>query len=139
MSSLSRRNFLVGTGAMAAVGAIGLAGCQQGGGDKPAPEPAPPPVDPSVTLTCLPPRGEVEPPEVFAPNPRPTDMSKVKWATYWNSKLNGFMFLDEISRLVGEKYGNPALSWNGGFEINDQQVQEMVDAGVEAVLYGFGD
>ena len=135
---LSRRNFLVGTGAMAAVGAIGLAGCQQEeGGNDPAPDPTP--VDTSVTLTCLNPRGEVEPPAVFAPNPRPTDMRTVKWATYWNSKLNGFLFLDEISRLVGEQYGNPALSWNGGFEINDQQVQEMVDAGVEAVLYGFGD
>ena len=135
MSSLSRRNFLVGTGAMAAVGAIGLAGCQKEdeGGNTPTP------ADTSVTLTCLNPRGEVEPPEVFVPNPRPTDMRTVKWATYWNSKLNGFMFLDEISRLVGVEYGNPALSWNGGFEINDQQVQEMVDAGVEAVLYGFGD
>ena len=136
MERLSRRNFLVGTGAMAAAGAMGLAGCTNGGGGT---TPEPTPVDTSVTLTCLNPRGEIEPPEVFAPNPRPTDMKTVKWATYWNSKLNGFMFLDEISRLVGEQYGNPALSWNGGFEISDSQVQEMVDAGVEAVLYGFGD
>ena len=131
---------MVGTSAVAAGAALGLAGCTNGGGSSDGgTTPDPTPVDTSVTLTCINPRGEVEPPAVFAPNPRPTDMSTVKWATYWNSKLNGFLFLDEISRLVGEKYGNPALSWNGGFEISDSQVQEMVDAGVEAVLYGFGD
>ena len=133
---LSRRNFLVGTGAMAAAGAIGLAGCSTNGGNA---NTDPEPVDTSVTLTCVNPRGEVEPPAPFAPNPRPTDMKTVKWATYWNSKLNGFMFLDRISWHVEQDYGNPALQWNGGFEISDSQVQEMVDAGVEAVLYGFGD
>lgn len=135
--ALSRRNFLVGAGALTAAGAIGLTACSQDNGGTTTDDTTQETT--TVTLTCVNPRGEIEPPEVFAPNPRPTDMSTVKWATYWNSKLNGFLFLDEISRLVGEQYGNPALSWNGGFEISDEQVQEMVDAGVEAVLYGFGD
>ena len=94
---------------------------------------------PGVTLTVLNPRGEIEPPPVFAPRPRIADLSGKTIGIYWNGKAGGNYFWNVIEQALKARIpGATVLRYNGAYDIGDALAAKMARE-VDAFFYGVGD
>jgi hypothetical protein len=85
------------------------------------------------------PRGEIEPPPVTGISARVQKLEGKKIGLYDNGKAGFAEFLNEIERLLKEKY--PAITvlrYNGAFDIGDALAQKVASE-VDAFIYGSAD
>ena len=92
-----------------------------------------------VILEVLNPRGEIEPPPVSGISARVKKLEGKKIGLYDNGKAGFAEFLDEIERLLQEKYPTiMVLRYNGAFDIGDVLARKVASE-VDAVIYGSAD
>ncbi len=97
------------------------------------------PVNAPVILEVLNPRGEIEPPPVAGISPRVQKLDSKKIGLYDNGKAGFAEFLDEIERLLKEKYPTiTVLRYNGAFDIGDVLARKVASE-VDAFIYGSAD
>ena len=93
----------------------------------------------AVVLEVLNPRGEIEPPPVLGISPRLKDLDGKKIGLYDNGKAGFAEFLDEIERLLKERYSDiTVLRYNGAFDLGDKLAGKMASE-VDAFIYGSAD
>jgi len=92
-----------------------------------------------VILEVLNPRGEIEPPPVSGISARVQKLEGRTLGLYDNGKAGFAEFLDEIERLLRERYSTiTILRYNGAFDIGDVQARKMASE-VDAFIYGSAD
>ena len=92
-----------------------------------------------VILEVLNPRGEIEPPPVSGISARVRTLEGKKIGLYDNGKAGFAEFLNEIERLLKERYPTiTVLRYNGAFDIGDVLARKMVSE-VDAFIYGSAD
>ena len=97
------------------------------------------PANTPVILEVLNPRGEIEPPQVSGISARVRTLEDKKIGLYDNGKAGFAEFLDEIERLLKERY--PAITvlrYNGAFDIGDALARKVASE-VDAFIYGSAD
>ena len=93
----------------------------------------------AVALEVLNPRGEIEPTPVRGISPRLKDLDGKKIGLYDNGKTGFAEFLDEIERLLKERYSDiTVLRYNGAFDLGDKMAGEIASE-VDAFIYGSAD
>jgi len=97
------------------------------------------PANAPVILEVLNPRGEIEPPPVSGISPRVQKLEGKKIGLYDNGKAGFAEFLDEIEKLLQEKYPTiTVLRYNGAFDIGDVLARKVASE-VDAFIYGSAD
>jgi hypothetical protein len=97
------------------------------------------PANAQVILEVLNPRGEIEPPPVSGISARVRNLEGKKIGLYDNGKAGFAEFLDEIERLLKERYPTiTVLRYNGAFDIGDVLARKMASE-VDAFIYGSAD
>ena len=92
-----------------------------------------------VILEVLNPRGEIEPPPVSGISPRIRSLEGKKIGLYDNGKAGFAEFLNEIERLLKERYPTiTVLRYNGAFDIGDDLARKVASA-ADAFIYGSAD
>lgn len=120
-----RYNAWIATLISAAVLCAGLSACS--------------PTSSQVSLTVLNPRGEIEPPEILAPQPRIPDPAGKRIGLYWNGKAGGDLFWNVVERLFKERLPKTAvLRYEGAYDLGDALASKIAGE-VDAFLYGVGD
>lgn len=100
---------------------------------------ASPPDNVPVILEVLNPRGEIEPPPVSGISARVQKLEGKKIGLYDNGKAGFAEFLDEIERLLKERYPTiTVLRYNGAFDIGDVLARKVASE-VDAFIYGSAD
>ncbi len=97
------------------------------------------PASAPVILEVLNPRGEIEPPPVSGISARVQTLEGKKIGLYDNGKAGFAEFLNEIERLLQERY--PAITvlrYNGAFDIGDVLARKVASE-VDAFIYGSAD
>ncbi len=96
----------------------------------------------TVELTLLNPRGVIEPPPIFAPAPRVTDLAGKKIALIHNMKQGANTFLDAVEELLKVKYPTATLLRQFTTTINLAKEPEFYDEvakACDAFIFGSGD
>ena len=97
------------------------------------------PANAPVTLEVLNPRGEIEPPPVSGISARIQNLDGKKIGLYDNGKAGFAEFLDEIEKLLKERYrAITVLRYNGAFDIGDVLARKVASE-VDAFIYGSAD
>ncbi len=97
------------------------------------------PANARVILEVLNPRGEIEPPPVSGISARVQELNGKKIGLYDNGKDGFAEFLNEIERLLKQRYPNIAiLRYNGAFDIGNVLARKMASE-VDAFIYGSAD
>jgi hypothetical protein len=92
-----------------------------------------------VILEVLNPRGEIEPPPVSGISPRIQSMEGKKIGLYDNGKAGFAEFLNEIEKLLKERYPTiTVMRYNGAFDIGDNLARKVASE-VDAFIYGSAD
>jgi hypothetical protein len=92
-----------------------------------------------VILEVLNPRGEIEPPPVYGISARVEKLDGKKIGLYDNGKAGFAEFLNEIERLLKEKYPTiTVLRYHGAFDIGDALAQKVASE-VDVFIYGSAD
>jgi len=95
-----------------------------------------------VELRVLNPRGEIEPPRIFAPAPRVADLAGKKIALIHNQKAGASTFLDAVEELLREKYPTATFLRDFTTTINLAKEPEFYDEvakSCDAFVFGSGD
>jgi hypothetical protein len=93
----------------------------------------------AVVLEVLNPRGEIEPPPVSGISVRVRNLEGKKIGLYDNGKAGFAEFLDEIERLLKERYPTiTVLRYHGAFDIGDVLARKMASE-VDTFIYGSAD
>ena len=97
------------------------------------------PANAPVILEVLNPRGEIEPPPVSGISARIRNLEGKKIGLYDNGKAGFAEFLDEIERLLKERYPTiTVLRYNGAFDIGDALARKVASE-VDTFIYGSAD
>ena len=97
------------------------------------------PASAPVILEVLNPRGEIEPPPVSGISPRIQSLEGKKIGLYDNGKAGFAEFLDEIEKLLKDRYSTiTVLRYNGAFDIGDNLARKVASE-VDAFIYGSAD
>ena len=97
------------------------------------------PANAPVILEVLNPRGEIEPPPVSGISARIRNLEGKKIGLYDNGKAGFAEFLNEIERLLRERYPTVSvLRYNGAFDIGDVLARKVASE-VDAFIYGSAD
>ena len=96
----------------------------------------------NIELKVVNPRGEIEPPPIFAPAPRLDDLTGKKVALVHNMKSGANTFLDAVEELLHVKY--PTVEFVKGYTttINLAKEPEFYDEvarSCDAFVFGSGD
>ncbi len=92
-----------------------------------------------ITLELLNPRGEIEPPPVFAPAPRVADLAGKKIGLYSNGKQGVDNLYTVIEELLKQKYPDVKTTrLTGAFEIRDDEASAWASE-VDTFIYAVGD
>jgi hypothetical protein len=92
-----------------------------------------------VELELLSPRGEIEPPPVYAPNRRVGDLSGKRIGLYSNGKPGMDNFYSVLAELLKEKFPTATTTvLRGAFEIRDEDAKAWVSQ-IDAFVYAVGD
>jgi hypothetical protein len=82
--------------------------------------------DESVSLEVLNPRGEIEPPPVYYPSPRLSDLTGKRILMYSNGKHGVNFLFDGLESLLKERFGGITVTrLSGGFEIKDDAMESV--------------
>jgi hypothetical protein len=93
----------------------------------------------AATLTVMNPRGEITPPPVAPPSARIANLAGKKLAIYWNGKMGGDNFWNNVEALVKEKLPDTViLRYNGPFDLSDAQAAKIAKE-ADVFFYGVGD
>ena len=93
----------------------------------------------TVELELLNPRGEIEPPPIFTPAPRVTDLAGKKIGLYWNGKQGVDNFYTILEELLKEKFPTATTTLlRGAFEIRDEDANAWLPE-IDTFVYGVGD
>lgn len=96
----------------------------------------------TVELKLLNPRGVIEPPPIFAPAPRVTDLAGKKIALIHNQKAGANTFLDAVEELLKVKYPTATFLRQFTTTINLAKEPEFYDEvakACDAFIFGSGD
>ncbi len=92
-----------------------------------------------VELELLSPRGEIEPPPVYAPNRRVEDLAGKRIGLYSNGKPGMDNFYSVLAELLKKRYPTATTTvLRGAFEIRDEEAKAWVSQ-IDAFIYGVGD
>jgi len=96
----------------------------------------------NVELKVVNPRGDIEPPPIFAPAPRLDDLTGKKVALVHNMKSGANTFLDAVEELLHAKF--PTVEFVKGYTttINLAKEPEFYDEvakSCDAFVFGSGD
>jgi len=96
----------------------------------------------NIELKVVNPRGEIEPPPIFAPAPRLDDLAGKKIALVHNMKSGADTFLDAVEELLQKKY--PDIEFIKGYTtaINLAKEPEFYDEvaqKADGFIFGSGD
>ena len=96
----------------------------------------------NIELKVVNPRGDIEPPPIFAPAPRLGDLAGKKVALVHNMKSGANTFLDAVEELLHAKY--PTVEFVKGYTttINLAKEPEFYDdvaRSCDAFVFGSGD
>ena len=93
----------------------------------------------TVELELLNPRGEIEPPPIFTPAPRVTDLAGKKIGLYWNSKQGVDNFYTVLEELLKNRYPTATTTLlRGAFVIKDEDAEAWAPE-IDTFVYGVGD
>ena len=95
-----------------------------------------------VELKLLNPRGEIEPPPIFAPAHRVADLAGKKIALIHNLKAGANTFLDAVEELLKAKYPTATFLKQFTTTINLAKEPEFYDEvaqSCDAFIFGSGD
>ena len=96
----------------------------------------------NIELKVVNPRGEIEPPPIFAPAPRLDTLSGKKIALVHNNKSGADTFLDAVEELLLKKY--PDIEFIKGYTTNPNLAREPefydeVAGKADGFIFGSGD
>ena len=92
-----------------------------------------------VSLQLMNPRGEIEPPPVYIPSPRLSDLEGKNIGLYSNGKQGVDHFFTAIEELLKKRYPDITTKrLTGAFEIRDEEVNDFV-SDIDAFIYAIGD
>ncbi len=92
-----------------------------------------------LELELLNPRGEIEPPPVFAPTPRVKDLAGKKIGLYSNGKPGMDNFYAVLEELLKNKYPTATIKLlRGAFEIRDDEAKAWLPE-IDTFVYAVGD
>lgn len=92
-----------------------------------------------VILDVLSPRAPIIPPENLPISPRVNDLAGKTIGLYDNGKTGFTEFLDEVEKLLKEKYPTATIiRYSGGFDLGDQMAAQVAEE-VDTFIYGSGD
>ena len=93
----------------------------------------------TVELELLNPRGVIEPPPIFAPTPRVTDLAGKKIGLYSNGKPGVDNFYTVLEELLKKKFPTVTTTQlRGAFEIRDEDAEAWAPE-VDTFIYAAGD
>lgn len=96
----------------------------------------------TVELNLINPRGVIEPPPIFAPAPRVTDLAGKKIALIHNMKAGANTFLDAVEELLKAKYPTATFVKQFTTTVNLAKEPEFYDEvakACDAFIFGSGD
>lgn len=93
----------------------------------------------AATLQVMNPRGDIPPPEFYAPVDRISDLNGKRVGLYWIGKAGGDNFWDGVEELLHEQYpGAKIVRYMGPFDLGDAKAAEVIRE-VDTMFYGVGD
>jgi hypothetical protein len=92
-----------------------------------------------IELELLNPRGEIEPPPIFTPTPRITDLDGKRIGLYSNGKPGMDNFYAVLEEMLKKKFPTATIKLlRGAFEIRDDEAKAWISE-IDTFVYGVGD